>query len=51
MRKVLRALLEHRLYTKFSKCAFNRSEVTFLGFIVNQRNIQIKQSRIKAITE
>lgn len=51
MRKVLRALLEHRLYAKLSKCAFNRSEVTFLGFIVNQRGIQMEQSRIDAITE
>ena len=51
MRRVLRALLEHRLYAKLSKCAFNRSEVTFLGFIVNQRGIQIEPSRIEAITE
>ncbi len=51
VRKVLRALLEYRLYAKLSKCAFNRSEVTFLGFVVNQRGIQMEQSRIDAITE
>ena len=48
---VLRALLEYRLYAKLSKCAFNRSEVTFLGFVVNQRGVQMEQSRIDAITE
>ena len=51
VRKVLRALLEHRLYAKLSKCAFNRDEVTFLGFIVNRRGIQMEQSRIEAITK
>ena len=51
VKRVLRALLEHRLYAKLSKCAFNRSKFTFLGFIVNQRGIQIEPSRIEAITE
>ncbi len=50
VRKVLRALLEYRLYAKLSKCAFNRSEVTFLGFVVGRRGIQMEQSRIDAIT-
>ena len=48
---MLRALLKHRLYAKLFKCAFNRSEIIFLKFIVNQRDIQMKQSRIDAITE
>ena len=51
VRRVLRALLEHRLYAKLSKCAFNRNKITFLRFIVNQRGIQIEPSRIEAITE
>ena len=49
VRKVLRALLEHRLYAKLAKCAFNRSEVTFLRFVVGRKGIQMKQSRIDAI--
>ena len=51
MRQILRALLKHRLYIKLSKCAFNRDEVTFLKFIINQHNIQIKQARIEIIIE
>ena len=33
VRMVLRALLEHRPCAKLSKCAFNRSEVSFSGFV------------------
>ena len=39
MQKILRVLLKHRLYIKLSKYAFNRDEVTFLRFIINQRDI------------
>ena len=49
MRKILRALLKYWFYIKLSKCAFNRDKVTFLKFIINQRNIQIKQTRIEII--
>ena len=51
VRMVLRALLEHRLYAKLSKCAFNRSEVTFLGFVVGRDGIKMEQSRIEAIAD
>lgn len=51
VRKVLKALLHHRLYAKLSKCAFNRKEVRFLGFIVGQNGIQMEPERITAITE
>ena len=47
----MRALLAHRLYAKFSKCAFNCIEVFFLNFIINQRDIQMKQSRINVINK
>lgn len=51
VRKVVRALLEHRLSAKLSKCAFNRTEVTFLGFIVGQDGIKMEQSRIDAVAD
>jgi len=50
VRKILRALLKYRLYVKLLKCTFNRSEVIFLRFVIKRRNIQMKQSRINAIT-
>ena len=50
VRKILRALLKHRLYAKLSKCAFNRSEIIFLNFVIDSQDIQMKQSRIDAMT-
>ena len=46
IRKILRALLKYRLYTKLSRYAFNRSEIIFLSFVIDKQNIQMKQSRI-----
>ena len=51
VRKVLKALLAYRLYAKLSKCAFNRTEVTFLGFVVGEEGVQMEQSRIEAVAE
>ena len=36
IRKVLKALLIHRLYIKLSKYTFNRTEVIFLGFVIGK---------------
>ena len=51
IRKIIRALLTHSLYAKFSKCAFNLLKITFLDFIINRCNIQMKQSRIDVINK
>ena len=48
--KILRALLKYQLYVKLSKCTFNHNEVIFLRFMIEWRNIQMKQSYIDAIT-
>ncbi len=48
--KILRALLKYWLYVKLSKCTFNRSEVIFLRFMLEWRDIQMKQFHINAIT-
>ena len=37
--KILRALLAHRLYAKFSKYTFNCIEISFFDFIINRRDI------------
>ena len=50
VRRVLWALLTHRLYAKLSKCVFNRSEIFFLEFVVRKYEIEIKQSRIEIIS-
>ena len=51
VRMILRALLKHRFYAKLSKCAFNRSEVIFLNFVIDRDDIKMEQSRIEAIAD
>ena len=48
---ILRALLKHRLYAKLFKCAFNRSEITFLNFVIGKNDIKMKQLCVKAIAD
>ena len=48
--KILRALLKYQLYVKLSKCTFNRSKVIFLRFMIEWKDIQMKQSCINVIT-
>ena len=45
----VRALLRYRFYAKLSKCAFNRAKMTFLRFVIEKNDIQMKQSRIDVI--
>jgi hypothetical protein len=35
VRQVLEGLLQHQLYMKAEKCAFDQKEVTFLGFVIS----------------
>ena len=49
MRIILQVLLKHKFYAKLFKCAFNRSEIIFLNFVIDRNNIKMKQLRIKVI--
>ena len=51
VRMILRVLLKHRFYAKLFKCTFNRSEITFLSFVIGKNDIKMKQSRIEAIVD
>ncbi|KAE8728977.1 Phosphoenolpyruvate carboxykinase [Hibiscus syriacus] len=46
---VLQTLREHRIYVKLSKCEFWLQEVSFLGYIISARGIQVDPSKIEAI--
>ena len=48
---VLRRLIENRLYCKLSKCAFELSEVDFLGFFVGTGGLKISPKRISTIMD
>ena len=51
VRQVLTALRRHGLHLKISKCAFNVTEVDFLGFKINTEGIYMDLERIRAIEE
>jgi hypothetical protein len=41
--KVLKALIEARLYYKLSKCTFSICEIDFLGYIINTDRVAIEK--------
>ena len=51
LRMVLQRLREHRLYAKFSKCAFWIERVDFLGHVISRDGLAVDPHKISAITE
>jgi hypothetical protein len=47
----LTRLREHRLYAKFSKCAFWLEEIQFLGHVLSAKVIVVDPSKVKDILE
>ncbi|WVZ71796.1 LOW QUALITY PROTEIN: hypothetical protein U9M48_020335 [Paspalum notatum var. saurae] len=47
LRVVLTRLREHKLYAKFSKCAFWLKEVGFLGHILSEKGVAVDPSKVK----
>ncbi|WVZ63316.1 LOW QUALITY PROTEIN: hypothetical protein U9M48_012957 [Paspalum notatum var. saurae] len=46
---VLTRLREHKLYAKFSKCAFWLKEVSFLGHILSEKRVAVDPSKVKDV--
>ncbi|WVZ48626.1 hypothetical protein U9M48_000047 [Paspalum notatum var. saurae] len=46
---VLTWLREHKLYAKFSKCAFWLKEVSFLGHILSEKGVAVDPSKVKDV--
>ncbi|XP_078179644.1 uncharacterized protein LOC144573769 [Carex rostrata] len=51
LRMVLLRLREHRLYAKFSKCAFWIERVDFLGHVISRDGLAVDPQKISAITD
>ncbi|WVZ79414.1 hypothetical protein U9M48_026994 [Paspalum notatum var. saurae] len=51
LRIVLTRLREHKLYAKFSKCAFWLKEVGFLGHILSEKGVAVDPSKPETVTE
>ncbi|CEO95067.1 hypothetical protein PBRA_009599 [Plasmodiophora brassicae] len=49
VRLVLERLREAKLFGKLSKCAFDASEVEFLGYVISHNGVRIDQARIDTI--
>ncbi|WVZ92193.1 hypothetical protein U9M48_038277, partial [Paspalum notatum var. saurae] len=49
LRIVLTRLREHKLYAKFSKCAFWLKEVGFLGHILSEKGVAVDPSKVKDV--
>jgi len=49
--KVLEKLLENNLYVKLEKCEFDKSETTFLGYVISKDGLKMDKEKIKAILD
>jgi hypothetical protein len=51
LRIVLQQLLEHQLYTKFSKCELWIKKVPFLGHMVSPEGVTVDPSKVKVVLD
>ncbi|KAL5571020.1 hypothetical protein UlMin_020617 [Ulmus minor] len=47
---VLRTLVEHRLYAKFSKCEFWLQSVQFLGHVISKDGLSVDPAKVEAVS-
>ncbi|KAK3563471.1 hypothetical protein QTP86_030077 [Hemibagrus guttatus] len=51
VREVLSRLQRHHLYVKLEKCEFHRTTVTFLGYVISQRGMEMDAVKVRSVTE
>ncbi|KAK3516480.1 hypothetical protein QTP70_017817, partial [Hemibagrus guttatus] len=51
VREVLSRLQRHHLYVKLEKCEFHRRTVTFLGYVISQRGVEMDMVKVRAVTD
>ncbi|KAK3509790.1 hypothetical protein QTP70_011158, partial [Hemibagrus guttatus] len=51
VREVLSRLQQHHLYVKLEKREFHRSTVTFLGYVVSRRGVEMDEVKVRAVTD
>jgi hypothetical protein len=51
LREVFTRLRENKLYAKESECELWRTEVTFLGHVINKHGVSMEASKIAAVTQ
>ncbi|KAL5564535.1 hypothetical protein UlMin_027700 [Ulmus minor] len=50
LRMVLRTLVEHRMYAKFSKCEFWLPSVQFLGHVITKDGLSVDPAKVEAVS-
>ena len=51
LRKLFKRLVNYRLMLNLNKCVFGASSRNLLGFIVNQRGIEVDLAKVQAIRD
>ncbi|XP_048229070.1 uncharacterized protein LOC125369843 [Ricinus communis] len=51
LKSVFEVLRTKKLYANLKKCTFFSNEITFLGYIVNDKGIHVDQEKVKVIRE
>ncbi|KAK3547073.1 hypothetical protein QTP86_009905 [Hemibagrus guttatus] len=49
--EVLSWLQQHHLYVKLEKCEFHRPTVTFLGYVVSRRGVEMDAVKVRTVTD
>ncbi|KAK3545292.1 hypothetical protein QTP70_003325 [Hemibagrus guttatus] len=50
-RELLARLQRHHLFVKLEKCEFHRATVTFLGYVISHRGVEMDVDKVRAVTE
>lgn len=51
VRMVLTRLLRHQLYVKAKKCEFHQETITFLGYMISWRGVEMDTCKVKAVMD
>ncbi|KAK3526426.1 hypothetical protein QTP70_025456 [Hemibagrus guttatus] len=51
VREVLARLQRHHLFMKLEKCGFHRTMVTFLGYVISPRGVEMDTNKVQAVSE
>ena len=51
LKVVFQVLLHHKLYVKYSKCAFGAIQIEYLGHIISQDGVAMDQEKVQCILD
>ncbi|KAK3545138.1 hypothetical protein QTP70_001438 [Hemibagrus guttatus] len=51
VREILASLQRHHLFVKLEKCEFHWTTVTFLGYVISPRGVEMDTNKVRAVLE